>query len=79
MKIKKLPCVLHIPVSARNLISVRKMDDAGFKTMFEKDTCKMVEGALVLMWGFSIGDLYKILGSTIIDGCNIYLVCESGA
>eukprot|EP00253_Pinus_taeda_P015604 PITA_15604 len=57
----------------------KKLDDAGVKTMFEKDTCKMVRGALVLMWGVQIGTLYKLQGSTIIDGCNSYVVPESGA
>eukprot|EP00253_Pinus_taeda_P028999 PITA_28999 len=71
--------VLHIPALARNLISVSKLDDAGVKTMFEKDTCKMVRGALVLMRGVWIGTLYKLQGSTIIDGCNSSMVPENGA
>ena len=41
-RIRTLAGVLHIPVLARNLISVSKMDDASVKTVFEKDTCKMV-------------------------------------
>ena len=41
-RVRTLPGVLHIPALARNLISVSKLDDAGVKTMFEKDTCKMV-------------------------------------
>jgi hypothetical protein len=40
--------VLHISGLAKNLISVRKMDDAGVKTICEKETCRMVQGALVL-------------------------------
>ena len=39
----------------------------------------MVWGALVLMWGVRIGTLYKLQGSTIIDGCNSSVVPESGA
>eukprot|EP00253_Pinus_taeda_P019251 PITA_19251 len=50
-KIRTLPGVLHIPALARNLIFVSKLDDAGAKTVFKKDTCKMVWGALVLMRG----------------------------
>jgi len=50
-RVRTLLDVLHIPALARNLISVRKLDDAGVKTMFGKDTCKMVWGALVLVWG----------------------------
>ena len=55
------------------------MCDAGVKIVFKKDTCKMVRGALVLMWGVRIGTLYKLQGSTVIDGCNSSLVPESGA
>ena len=47
--VKTLLGVLHIPTLARNLISVSKLDDAGVKTVFENDTCKIVRGALVLM------------------------------
>ena len=47
--------------------------------MFEKDTCKMVRGALVLMWGVRIGTLYKLQGSTVIDGCNSSVVPKRGA
>jgi hypothetical protein len=41
-RIRTLPGVLHIPVLARNLIYVRKMDDAGVKTIFEMETYRMV-------------------------------------
>jgi len=41
-RVRTLPSVLHIPTLARNLIFISKLDDAGVKTMFEKDTCKMV-------------------------------------
>lgn len=48
-RIRTLLGVLHILALARNLISVIKMDDAGVKTVFKKNTCKMVQGALVVM------------------------------
>jgi hypothetical protein len=41
-RIRTLLGFLHIPGLARNLISVRKMDDARVKTIFEKETCRMV-------------------------------------
>eukprot|EP00253_Pinus_taeda_P026318 PITA_26318 len=41
-RVRTLSSVLHIPTLAKNLISVRKLDDADVKTLFEKDTCKMV-------------------------------------
>jgi len=52
-RVRMLPRVLHIPALARHLISVSKLDDAGLKIVFEKDTCKMVWGALVLIAGSS--------------------------
>ena len=61
------------------MIFVRKLDDACVKTVFKKDICKMVQGALVLVWGVRVGTLYKLQGSTIVDGCNSSVVPESGA
>eukprot|EP00253_Pinus_taeda_P036185 PITA_36185 len=78
-RVRTLPGVLHIPTLARNMISVSKLDDAGIKTVFEKDTYKMVRGALVLMRGVRIGTPYKLQGSTVVDGCNSSMVPENGA
>jgi hypothetical protein len=69
-RIRTLRGVLHIPGLTRNLIYVRKMDDARVKTIFQKETCKMVRGALVLLKGVWFGTLYKMQGRTISDGCN---------
>ena len=77
-RVRMLPGVLHIPALAKNLISVSKLDDAGVKTVFKKDTCKMVRGALILMRGVRIGTLYKLQGSMVVDGCNNSVVPESG-
>jgi hypothetical protein len=35
------------------------MEDVGVKTIFEKGTCRMVRGAMVLMRGVRFGTLYK--------------------
>ena len=56
-RVRKLLGVLHIPALARNLVFVSKLDDAGVKIVFKKDTYKMVWGALVLMWGVRIGTM----------------------
>jgi hypothetical protein len=69
-RIRTLPDVLHIPGLAKNLIFVSKMDDAGVKTIFEKETCTMVRGEMVLLKGVQFGTLYKLQGITISDGCN---------
>jgi len=70
-------CVLNI-LALANLIYLSKMDDACVKTIFEKDTCNMVWGALVLILGVGIGTLYKLLGRFFIDGCNSFVVPKSG-
>jgi hypothetical protein len=77
-RIKKLFGVMHIPGLARNLISVRKMEDTGVKTLFEKETCRMVRGAMVLLKGVRFGTLYKLHRSTISDGCNSSIVHDIG-
>ena len=78
-RIRTLPSVMHIPALARNMISVSKMDDVGVKKVFEKDTFKLVRGVLVLMLGVQIGTLYKLQESIFVDGCNSFVVLESGA
>jgi len=59
-RIRTFPGVLHIPTLAINLIFVSKLDDADVKIMFEKDACKTVRGALVLMHKVRIGTPYKL-------------------
>jgi hypothetical protein len=73
-RIITLPSVLHIPGLANNLIYVSKMDDVGVKTIFEKETCRMVQGTMVLLKGVWFGTLYKLQGRTISDGCNSSIV-----
>jgi hypothetical protein len=77
-RIRTLHVVLQILELARNLIYVSKMSDASVHTMFENETYKMVRGEMVLMRGVQNGTLYKLLGSTINNGCNIYVVPEGG-
>jgi hypothetical protein len=75
-RIRTLPGVLHIPKLARIPISVSKLDDAGVNIVFGKNTCKMVQGAIVLMRGVRCGTLYKLLGRTYTNGCNSFVVPE---
>jgi hypothetical protein len=77
-RIITLPGVFHIPILSRNLIFVRKMDDAEVKTIFEKETSRMIRGAMVLLKGVWFGTLYKLQGSTISDGCNSSIVHDIG-
>jgi hypothetical protein len=69
-RIRTLPGVLHIPGLDRNLVSIIKMDDAGVKTMFEKETYRMVRGEMVLLKGVQCGNMCNMQGSTISYGCN---------
>ena len=52
------------------MIYVSKMSDVGVHTLFQKDSCKMVRGAMVLMKGVRIGTLDKMLGNADLTGCN---------
>jgi hypothetical protein len=61
---------------AKNLISVSKMDDAGVKIIFEKEACRMVRGAMVLLKGIQFGTIYKLKESTISDGFNSSIVSD---
>jgi hypothetical protein len=70
--------VLHIPKLAKNLIYRSKMGDAGVKRIFEKETYRMVRGAMVLLNGVRFGTLYKLQGSTISDGFNSSIVPDIG-
>jgi hypothetical protein len=74
--IRTLPGVLNIPKLARSLISVSKLGDAGVKTVFEQNTCKMVRGAMVLMRGVCCGTLYNLLGRNYTNGCNSFVFLE---
>jgi hypothetical protein len=77
-RIITLPGILHIPGLARNFIYVRKIDDAGVKTILEKETCKMVRGSMVLLKGVQFGTPYNMQGITISDGCNSSIVPDIG-
>jgi hypothetical protein len=73
-RIRTLLGILHITGLAKNLIYVRKMDDAGVKTMFEKETHWMVQGVMVLLKGVQIGSLYNLLGTIVSDWCKSSIV-----
>jgi hypothetical protein len=45
-------------------------------TLFERDSCKMVRGVMVLMRGVCIGTLYKFLGNVNSTGCNSTIIPE---
>ena len=65
-----LPSVLHIPSLDKNIISISTMEDVGVWIVFEKDTCKMVQGSTVLMQGIKIRNLFKLLEKIDGNSCN---------
>jgi hypothetical protein len=75
---RTLPGAMPIPGLAKNLISIRKMDDARVKMAFEKVTYIMVQGAMVLLKGVRIGTMYKLQGRNISNGCNSSIVLDIG-
>jgi hypothetical protein len=74
--IRTILVVFYIPGMVRNLIYVSKMSDVGVYIVFQNKTCKMVRGVMALMRGVRNGTLYNLLGSTISNGCNNFVVCE---
>jgi len=77
-RIRTLIGVQHIRRLAINLFYVRKMDDAGLKILFEKETSRMVRWEMVLLKGFLFGTLYKMQERNISDRCNNYVVPKIG-
>ena len=75
-RIRILPGVFHILGFPKKLISIRKMDNVGMKIVFEKQTCRMVRGEMVLLKGVRFGTLYKLQGSIISDACNSSIVLD---
>jgi hypothetical protein len=73
-----LPSVMHIPGFSKYFIYVRKMDDAWVKTRFEKESCRMVRGEMVLLKGIWFVTLYRMQGSTINYGCNNSIILDIG-
>jgi hypothetical protein len=52
------------------------MSDVWVHTLFQKDSCKMVKGTMILMKGIQIGSLYKLLGNVDSTGCNNIISSE---
>jgi len=60
-RIRILPNVLHIPILAKKLFFINKMNNVGEKTMFGKEIYRIIQGAMVLIRGVHNGTLYKLL------------------
>ena len=58
------------------MISVSKMDDAGVKSVFYKDKCKMVWGALVLMGEFRMELCTSFRAALLLMGATVLWFLE---
>ncbi|GLJ33476.1 hypothetical protein SUGI_0673510 [Cryptomeria japonica] len=64
-RIKKINGVLHIPGLKRNLLSLRKLIDAGVQIAFSEAGYKMIKGAMVIARGVRFNTLYRLDTYTI--------------
>ena len=78
-RVKTLPGVLHILGLAKNFLFISKMSDAGIQVIFNKESCKMVLGVMVLERGVYTGTLYKLEARTVSDGYNSSIVGEDSS
>ncbi|MCO5547156.1 hypothetical protein L7F22_000599 [Adiantum nelumboides] len=52
--------VRHVPALTRNLISVGRLDDLGYKVTFHQQSWRIAKGHLILVHGFKVGTLYPL-------------------
>ncbi|KAL4385189.1 hypothetical protein GQ457_15G016970 [Hibiscus cannabinus] len=77
--VRTLCDVRHIPDLKKNLISLGTLHKNGFipKADEDRETIRIVKGALVVMKGkITAGNIYKLLGSTIVGGANSVESCD---
>jgi len=66
-KIQRLTGVRHIPDLSKNLISLGSLEEKGCKFQSDGGVLCVSKGALTIMRGKRIGNLYFLQGSTVID------------
>jgi hypothetical protein len=67
-RIRTLPGILHVPNMAINLKYLSKMSNGDVQTIFEKETYKLVQGAMALFRGTRIGTLYMLWEALLLMG-----------
>ncbi|MCO5612545.1 hypothetical protein L7F22_066813 [Adiantum nelumboides] len=65
--------VRHAPTLTRNLISVGRLDDLGYKVTFHQQSWRIAKGHLILAHGSKVGTLYPLYVS---DKNNVLSVTE---
>ncbi|KAL4311552.1 hypothetical protein GQ457_01G017790 [Hibiscus cannabinus] len=77
--VRTLCDVRYIPDLKKNLISLGTLHKNGFIPKADEDmeTIRIVKGALIVMKGKIIaGNIYKLLGSTVVGGANSVESCD---
>ncbi|KAL4384756.1 hypothetical protein GQ457_15G014670 [Hibiscus cannabinus] len=77
--VRTLCDVRHILDLKKNLISLGTLHKNGFipKADEDRETIRIVKGALVVMKGkITAGNIYKLLGSTVVGGANSVESCD---
>ncbi|KAL4360887.1 hypothetical protein GQ457_04G022640 [Hibiscus cannabinus] len=77
--VRTLCDVRHIPDLKKNLISLGTLHKNGFipKADEDRETIRIVKGALIVMKGkITTGNIYKLLGSTVVGGANSVESCD---
>jgi hypothetical protein len=66
--VRTLTNVRYVPDLKKNLISLRTLDSLGYGYLANDGVMKITKGALVVMKGKKIGNLYELLESTVTGG-----------
>jgi hypothetical protein len=66
--VRILTNVRYVPNLKKNLISLGTLDSLGYGYSAKDGVMKITKGTMVIMKGKKIGNLYKLLGDTVIGG-----------
>ncbi|KAK2968032.1 hypothetical protein RJ640_003766 [Escallonia rubra] len=69
--VRTLGDVRYIPDLKKNLISLGTLDSIDCSISIKGGVMKVSKGAMVIMKGQKIGNLYKLIGNTVIGGASV--------
>ncbi|KAK3032792.1 hypothetical protein RJ639_035895 [Escallonia herrerae] len=69
--VRTLGDVRYIPDLKKNLISLGTLDSIDCSIFIKGGVMKVSKGAMVIMKGQKIGNLYKLIGNTVIGGASV--------
>jgi transposase InsO family protein len=77
--VRTLTEVRHVPELKKNLISTGALDTNGCKIVQENEVIKVIRGALVVMKGSKVGNLYHLAGETVTGEAAVSTSADSDA